>query len=123
MAPGLRDEGAGRRAPGFADDRPVVSARRRPLPVREGAGISSRRPAPARGLATVGLAEAYRHRHDRSAFLTTDELAMARAAARLLADASARRMLGTRARALAERALSFEHGVRVLDGSLLCEPG
>jgi hypothetical protein len=26
-------------------------------------------------------------------------------------------------RALAERALSFEHGVRVLDGSLLCAPG
>jgi glycosyltransferase involved in cell wall biosynthesis len=120
-------------APGFVDDldpwyrRAAVVL----LPVREGAGMLFKTvEALARGLATVGFPEAYRgsavgiDADPESAFLTaSDEPAMGWAASRLLADAPARRMLGTRARALAERALSFEHGVRVLDGSLLCEPG
>jgi hypothetical protein len=46
---------------------------------------------------------------------------MADAALRLLAHGSARRMLGRRARALAERRLSFEHGVARLGESLLAE--
>ena len=132
MAPGLRaavTNAPGVEAPGFVDDldpwyrRAAVVL----LPVREGAGMLFKTvEALARGLATVGFQEAYRgiDADPESAFLTApDEPAMARAASRLLADASARRMLGTRARALAERTLSFEHGVRVLDGSLLCEPG
>ena len=140
MAPGLRAAVAaapGVEAPGFVDDldpwyrRAAVVL----LPVREGAGMLFKTvEALARGLATVGFPESYRGIAEgidagingdlESAFLTApDEPAMARAASRLLADASARRMLGTRARALAERTLSFEHGVRVLDGSLLAEPG
>ena len=132
MAPGLRaavTNAPGVEAPGFVDDldpwyrRAAVVL----LPVREGAGMLFKTvEALARGLATVGFPEAYRgiDADLESAFLTApDEPAMAGAASRLLADASARRMLGTRARALAERALSFEHGVRVLDGSLLSEPG
>jgi len=132
MAPGLRaavTNAPGVEAPGFVDEldpwyrRAAVVL----LPVREGAGMLFKTvEALARVLATVGFPEAYRgiDADPESAFLTApDEAAMARAACGLLADASARRMLGRRARALAERALSFEHGVRVLDGSLLCEPG
>jgi hypothetical protein len=121
MAPGLRaavTNAPGVEAPGFVDDldpwyRP---RRRRPAARARGRGMLFKTvEALARGLATVGFPEAYRgiDADPESAFLTApDEPAMARAASRLLADASARRMLGTRARRSRERALSFEHGVR-----------
>ena len=128
MAPGLRAAVAnapGVEAPGFVDDLEPWYRRAAAvlLPVREGAGMLFKTvEALARGLATIGFPEAYRgiDADPESAFLTApDEPAMARAASGLLAEPSARRMLGTRARALAERTLSFEHGQRVLDGSVL----
>jgi glycosyltransferase involved in cell wall biosynthesis len=135
MAPSLRAavaKAAGVEAPGFVDDLEPWYRRASVvlLPVREGAGMLFKTiEALARGLATVGFPEAYRgiargiDADQESAFLTAaDEPAIARAASGLLGEPSARRMLGTRARALAERTLSFEHGIRVLDGSLLTQP-
>jgi len=93
------------------------------LPVREGAGsLFKTLEALALGKATVGFAEAYRgiERDSESAFLTVDgDAELARNAADLLADATARRMLGAGARALAGTRLSWERGVRCLDESLL----
>jgi len=132
MAPTLRALAVatpGVEAPGFVDDlgpwyrRAAVVL----LPVREGAGMLFKTiEALAHGLPTVGFPEAYRgiDADPESAFLTAGgEPGMAETTLRLLADATARRMLGARARALAERRLSFEHGVRRLDDSLLAELG
>jgi glycosyltransferase involved in cell wall biosynthesis len=127
MTPALRAaaHAAGVEAPGFVDDldpwyrRAAVVL----LPVREGAGMLFKTiEALARGKATVGFAEAYRgiDADPESAFLTAPtDAALAETALRLLGDPAARRMLGVTARALAERRLSFEHGVRRLDESLL----
>jgi glycosyltransferase involved in cell wall biosynthesis len=130
MAPGLRaaaHAAEGVDAPGFVDElapwyrRAAVVV----LPVREGAGMLFKTiEALALGKATVGFPQAYRgiDADPESAFLTVpDDAAMAETAVGLLADRAARRMLGARARALAERRLSFEHGGRCLDASLLAE--
>ena len=113
--------------PGFVDD--LLPWYRRAavvlLPVREGAGMLFKTiEAVALGKAVVGFPEAYRgiEPDGESAFLTAqNEPGLAENTARLLADATARRMLGMRARALAGRRLSFEHGVRRLDESLLAD--
>jgi glycosyltransferase involved in cell wall biosynthesis len=114
-------------APGFVDD--LAPWYRRAavvlLPVREGAGMLFKTiEALALGKATVGFPEAYRgiDGDAESAFLTVpSEAAMADAAVGLLGDRAARGMLGARARTLAERRLSFEHGARCLDASLLAD--
>ena len=131
MTPSLRAavaSSAGAEAPGFVPDlepwyrRAAVVV----LPVREGAGMLFKTiEALAFGKATVGFREAYRgiDAHSESAFLTVPtDLAMAQSVVLLLRDASARRMLGTGARALATDRLSFEHGMGVLDASLLAAP-
>jgi glycosyltransferase involved in cell wall biosynthesis len=130
MAPALRARAradAGVEMPGFVDD--LAPWYRRAsvvlLPVREGAGMLFKTiEALALGKATVGFPEAYRgiDADPGSAFLTVaSEAAMAESALGLLADGAARRMLGAGARALAERRLSFEHGGRSLDASLLAD--
>lgn len=128
MAPALRARvraTAGAEAAGFVDDLGPWYARAGVvlLPVREGAGMLVKTvEALALGKATVGFPEAYRgiDADAESPFLTVpSEAAMAEAAVRLLADGAARRVLGAGARALASRRLSFEHGVRCLDRSLL----
>jgi glycosyltransferase involved in cell wall biosynthesis len=131
MGPALRaaaGAATGVEVPGFVDD--LAPWYRRAavvlLPVREGAGMLFKTiEALALGKATVGFPEAYRgiDADPESAFLTVpSEAAMAQAALRLLGDGAARRMLGAGARALAERRLSFEHGVRCLDASVLADP-
>jgi len=130
MGPSLRAVATatpGVEAPGFVDDlhgwyrRSAVVL----LPVREGAGMLFKTiEALALGKATLGFPEAYRgiDADPESAFLTVPSVpAMAETAIRLLEDPTARRMLGAAARALAARRLSFEHGVRRLDDSLLAE--
>jgi glycosyltransferase involved in cell wall biosynthesis len=131
MAPALRALAratAGVEAPGFVDD--LAPWYRRAavvlLPVREGAGTLFKTiEALALGKPTVGFPEAYRgiDADPESAFLTaSSEATLAELAVRLLADPSARRMLGAGARALAARRLSFEHGARCLETSLLVDP-
>lgn len=132
MRPRLRALAAaagGVETPGFVTD--LLPLYRRAavvlLPVREGAGMLFKTvEALALGKATAGFPEAYRgiDADPESAFLTGATGAdLACIVAGLLADAPARRMLGTRARALASTRLSFEHGVRCLDASLLSELG
>lgn len=130
MSAGLRALAAaadGVEAPGFVDDLGPLYRRAAAvlLPVRQGAGMLFKTvEALALGKACVGFPESYRgiETDPVSAFLTVDsDGAMAEAAIRLLADGAAREMLGTRARALAERRLSFEHGEARLDESLLAE--
>jgi succinoglycan biosynthesis protein ExoO len=130
MGPALQSlagAAAGVEAPGFVDD--LAPWYRRAavvlLPVREGAGMLFKTiEALALGKATVGFPEAYRgiDVDAESAFLTVpSEGAMAEVAGRLLGDRAARGMLGAEARSLAERLLSFEHGARCLDASLLAD--
>jgi glycosyltransferase involved in cell wall biosynthesis len=115
--------------PGFVDD--LLPLYRRAavvlLPVREGAGMLFKTiEALALGKAVVGFPEAYRgiDADAESAFLTArTDAELAERVARLLADGPARRMLGTGARALASTRLSFEHGVRCLDESILAGVG
>jgi glycosyltransferase involved in cell wall biosynthesis len=130
LTPGLRalaSAAGGVETPGFVDDLGPLYRRAAAvlLPVRQGAGMLFKAvEALALGKATVGFPEAYRgiETDAESAFLTVEsDGAMADAALRLLAHGSARRMLGRRARALAERRLSFEHGVTRLGESLLAE--
>jgi len=128
MAPSLHARAtaaAGVEVPGFVADlgpwyrRAAVVL----LPVREGAGMLLKTiEALARGKTTIGFPHAYRgiDADPESAFLTVgSEATMAETAIRLLGDRSARRMLGARARDLARRRLSFEHGERCLDASVL----
>ncbi len=130
MAPALQSlarAAAGVEAPGFVDDLTPWYRRAAAvlLPVREGAGMLFKTiEALALGKATVGFPESYRgiDPDAESAFLTVpSEAAMAEAAVRLLGDRTARGMLGAEARSLAERRLSFEHGARCLDASLLAD--
>ena len=131
MAPALRAQVAatpGVDAPGFVEDLApwYRAAAVVLLPVQEGAGMLFKTiEALGLGKATVGFPEAYRgiDADPESAFLTVpSDVAMAETTLRLLRDASARRMLGTGARALATDRLSFEHGTRVLDASILAAP-
>jgi glycosyltransferase involved in cell wall biosynthesis len=93
------------------------------LPVREGAGMLFKTiEALALGKPAVGFPEAFRgiDADPESAFLTSEsEPGVADRAAGLLADLAARRVLGAGARALAGRRLSFDHGMRRLDESIL----
>lgn len=128
LAPRLRalaTHTEGVEAPGFVAD--VVPWYRRAalvlLPVREGAGMLFKAiEALACGKPAVGFPESFRgiESDGVSAFLTVrtdDEFALG--VGRLLEDGEARRMLGQGARALAANRLSWEHGVRCLEGSLV----
>ncbi|MGH7895272.1 MAG: glycosyltransferase [Candidatus Binatia bacterium] len=132
MAPAVRrmaETTAGVEVPGFVRDltpwyrRAAVVV----LPVRQGAGMLFKTiEALAHGKATVGFPEAYRgiDADAGSAFLTSDRDAdLAKIAARLLEDGAARRMLGEGARALAAARLSWDHGVRCLEESLVARLG
>lgn len=96
------------------------------LPVREGAGMLFKTiEALALGKPTVGVPEAFRGIEvgDEAApfVVAPTGPALVREALRVLVQPTRARRLAVRARAFAEARLSFEYGVRCLDGSVLAD--
>jgi glycosyltransferase involved in cell wall biosynthesis len=125
----LAERVGGVETPGFVADLEPLYRRAAVvlLPVREGAGMLYKTiEGLALGKAVAGYPEAFRgiDADAESAFLTArTDGELAERVAGLLADGTARRMLGARARALASTRLSFEHGLERLAGSILADVG